>query len=686
MVPDPTLTIRERAIAAHPTAWHGHQLRDVLVALGYDVDVPWQDLPREQRDWILYTEETPFVPVHSRLTLDEARAAIAAGVEPTYSGTYTGARRYVLDTFANTKSASMKRRVAEFLSAAPCPACHGKRLKPEALSVTIAGLDIAQFSELPLEDATTLLETAVAEAADGSGDRSAEQRAATARLGAGLLDRIRPIIDLGLGYLSLDRTTPTLSGGELQRLRLAIQLTSELFGVVYVLDEPSAGLHPQDVHALLGILDGLRERGNSLFVVEHSVDVMRHADWLVDIGPGAGERGGRVLYSGPPDGLAHVEESVTRGYLAGGRGLPPHEPRTLQGRLRLEGVTRNNLRNVSVEIPLHVLTAVTGVSGSGKSSLVSQVLPALVGEHLGRPVRTDEPAPDDDALLLADEPDELEGSVAGDLAGIRRVVSIDQKPIGRTPRSNVATYTGLFDHVRRRFAGTPEAQARGYKPGRFSFNVAGGRCPTCEGEGSVMVELLFLPSVYAECPDCHGTRYQASTLEITWRGLDIAQILALSVEEAREFFEGEFDIMRSLTALHDVGLGYLRLGQPATELSGGEAQRVKLASELQRAQRGDTLYVLDEPTSGLHSADADRLVTHLQSLVDAGNTVVMVELDMRVIAQADHVIDLGPGAGDDGGQVVAAGTPAQVAASSDSVSARFLATALEETAAVAAAE
>ena len=679
MVPDPTLTIRERAIAAHPTAWHGHQLRDVLVALGYDVDVPWQDLPREQRDWILYTDETPFVPVHSRLTLDEARAAIAAGVEPTYSGTYTGARRYVLDTFANTKSASMKRRVAEFLTAAPCPACHGKRLKPEALSVTFEGLDIAQFSQLPLDDLTSLLETAVAEA----DDRSVEKLAATSRLGAGLLDRIRPIIDLGLGYLSLDRTTPTLSGGELQRLRLATQLTSELFGVVYVLDEPSAGLHPQDVHALLGILDGLRERGNSLFVVEHSLDVMRHADWLVDIGPGAGERGGRVLYSGPTDGLDDVEESVTRGYLVGGSGLPPHQPRTPQGRLRLEGVTRNNLRNVSVEIPLHVLTAVTGVSGSGKSSLVSQVLPTLVSEHLGRPVPADEPAPDDDALLLADEPDELEGSVDGDLTGIRRVVNIDQKPIGRTPRSNVATYTGLFDHVRRRFAQTPESQARGYKPGRFSFNVAGGRCPTCEGEGSVMVELLFLPSVYAECPDCHGTRYQSSTLEITWRGLNIAQILALSVEEAREFFEGEFDIVRSLTALVDVGLGYLRLGQPATELSGGEAQRVKLASELQRAQRGDTLYVLDEPTSGLHSADADRLVTHLQSLVDAGNTVVMVELDMRVIAQADHVIDLGPGAGDDGGQVVAAGTPAEVAASADSASARYLATALEEAAAAA---
>ena len=328
----------------------------------------------------------------------------------------------------------------------------------------------------------------------------------------------------------------------------------------------------------------------------------------------------------------------------------------------------------------------TGVSGSGKSSLVSQVLPTLVGEHLGRPIQADEPVPDGDEMLLSDEPEELQGSVAGDLTGVRRVVSIDQKPIGRTPRSNVATYTGMFDHVRRRFAETPEALSRGYKPGRFSFNVAGGRCPTCEGEGSVMVELLFLPSVYTECPDCHGTRYQASTLEILWHGRNIAEILAMSVEEAHEFFEGEFDIMRSLTALIDVGLGYLRLGQPATELSGGEAQRVKLASELQRAQRGDTLYVLDEPTSGLHCADADRLVTHMQTLVDAGNTVVMVELDMRVIAEADHVIDLGPGAGDNGGQVVATGTPAEVSSSSESASARYLAVALEETAAVSEAE
>ena len=720
MVPDPSLTIRERAIASWPTAWHGHQLRDVLVALGYDVDVPWKDLPKEDRDWILYTDETPYVPVHSRLTLSEAQAATAAGVEPTYSGTFVGARRYVLDTFANSKSGSMKRRVAQFLTVAPCPACHGKRLKPQALSVTFEGLDIADLSALPLAELSTLIEEAVERAtgdldgtetagqaldeaarrdavrqrvdAGGSAheaapdvrrtpNHSVEKLAATARLGAELVNRLRPIIDLGLGYLSLSRTTPTLSGGELQRLRLATQLTSELFGVVYVLDEPSAGLHPQDVSALLGILDGLKRRGNSLFVVEHSVDVMRHADWLVDIGPGAGERGGRVVYSGPYEGLAEVEESVTRGYVFGGSGLPHRTPREPQGWLKLEHVMRNNLRDVTISFPLGVFTAVTGVSGSGKSSLVSQALPALLDERQGRADEAeDADDADGDELLLSDEPDELEGEIRGDVNGVRRVVSIDQKPIGRTPRSNVATYTGLFDHVRRRFAETPEARARGYKAGRFSFNVTGGRCPTCKGEGSVMVELLFLPSVYTECPDCHGTRYQSSTLEISWRGRNIAEILAMSVEEAHDFFQGEFDIMRSLTALVDVGLGYLRLGQPATELSGGEAQRVKLASELQRSQRGDTLYVLDEPTSGLHSADSDRLVTHLQTLVDAGNTVVAVELDMRIVAVADHVIDLGPGAGDDGGTVVASGTPAQVASSGAGASAPYLEAALREAA------
>jgi len=709
MVPDPSLTIRERAIASWPTAWHGHQLRDVLVALGYDVDVPWRDLPKEDRDWILYTDETPFVPVHSRLTLSESRAAIEAGVEPSYSGTFVGARRYILDTFANTKSASMKRRVAQFLIAAICPVCDGKRLKPEALSVTFEGFDIAEFSRLPLRELATILSGVVARleelgaassgaaspraasqehvAAGGSSpaaapdvrptlSRAPEKRAAAVQLASGVLQRLRPLVDLGLGYLSLSRTTPTLSGGELQRLRLATQLSSDLFGVVYVLDEPSAGLHPQDVTALLGILDGLKGKGNSLFIVEHSVAVMRHADWLVDIGPGAGEHGGRVLYSGPPDGLADIEESVTRGYLFGGRGLPLRTPREARSWLCLENVTRNNLHDLTVDIPLGVFTVVTGVSGSGKSSLVTQALPSLLGDRLGRAVPADD-EPVSDESLLADAPGRLDGRVAGPVTGVRRLIVIDQRPIGRTPRSNVATYTGLFDHVRRRFADTPEARSRGYKPGRFSFNVAGGRCPTCEGEGSVMVELLFLPSVYTECPDCHGARYEASTLEVTWRGRTIADVLSMSVEEANLFFVGDEEITRSLAALSDVGLDYLRLGQPATELSGGEAQRVKLAAELQRAQRGDTLYVLDEPTSGLHCADTDRLVAHLQTLVDAGNTVVAAELDMRVVAVADHVIDLGPGAGDAGGTVVAAGTPAYVADKGVGASAGYLAAALQ---------
>lgn len=685
MVPDPSLTIRERAIASWPTAWHGHQLRDVLVALGYDVDVPWRDLSKKDRDWILYTDETPSVPVHSRLTLSESKAAIDAGVEPSYSGTFVGARRYILDTFANTKSASMKRRVAQFLTAAICPVCDGKLLKPEALSVTFEGFDVAEFSQLPLRELATILSGVVARvedheatASDGrpSASRAPERRAAEVQLASGVLQRLRPLVDLGLGYLSLSRTTPTLSGGELQRLRLATQLSSDLFGVVYVLDEPSAGLHPQDVAALLQILDGLKGRGNSLFIVEHSVAVMRHADWLVDIGPGAGEHGGRVLYSGPPDGLAGVTESVTREYLFGGRGLPLRTPREARGWLRLENVTRNNLHDLTVDIPLGVFTAVTGVSGSGKSSLVSQALPSLLGDRLGLAVRADD-EPVSDESLLADAPGHLEGRVTGPVTGVQRLVVIDQRPIGRTPRSNVATYTGLFDHVRRRFADTPEARSRRYKPGRFSFNVAGGRCPTCEGEGSVMAELLFLPSVYTECPDCHGTRYKASTLEVTWRGRTIADVLSMSVEEASLFFVGDEEITRSLAALSDVGLDYLRLGQPATELSGGEAQRVKLATELQRAQRGDTLYVLDEPTSGLHCADTDRLVAHLQTLVDAGNTVVAAELDMRVVAVADHVIDLGPGAGDTGGTVVAAGTPAHVADQGVGASAGYLAAALQ---------
>lgn len=717
MVPDPTLTIRERAIASWPPAWQGQNQRDILVSMGYDVDAPWQELPAEDRDWILFTEERPTVPVYAGLTPAQTRQARDEGWEPSYQGTFVGARRYVLDTFAGTKSAIVKRRVSQFVTSAPCATCHGKRIKAEALAVTFEGLDIAELSGLPLEQVAQIAERALSEdwtpverpaddrldkakrdastrrrvAAGGSAHASApdvrrtpnlsvEKQAAARRLAAELLERLQPMIDLGLGYLSMDRATPTLSGGELQRLRLATQLSSKLFGVVYVLDEPSAGLHPRDLDALLGILHGLKRRGNSVFVVEHSLPVIGAADWLVDIGPGAGEQGGRVLYSGVPGGLANVADSVTRRYLFARAAPATGRLREPRGWLRLEAVRRNSLRDVSVSFPLGCLTAVTGISGSGKSSLVSQALPTLVRARLGRPEPetsgADEPPADDVDLLLTGDQGSVHGRIEHGLDGVSRVVSIDQKPIGRTPRSNVATYTGLFDHVRRLFAATPEARRRDYKAGRFSFNVASGRCPTCEGEGFVMVELLFMPSVYAPCPDCHGSRYQDSTLEITWRDRNVAEILAMSVEEAFAFFKGQDDVLRSLAALRDVGLGYLRLGQPATELSGGEAQRVRLASELQRTHRGSTLYVLDEPTAGLHPADSDRLLAHLQGLVDAGNTVVMVELDMRVVAQADHVVDLGPGAGADGGRVVAAGTPQQVARESASSTAPYLRAAL----------
>ncbi|MBA3452032.1 MAG: ATP-binding cassette domain-containing protein, partial [Deltaproteobacteria bacterium] len=483
------------------------------------------------------------------------------------------------------------------------------------------------------------------------------------------------LLDLGLGYLSLDRSTPTLSPGELQRLRLATQVRSNLFGVVYVLDEPSAGLHPADTEALLTALDRLKASGNSLFVVEHELDVIRHADWIVDVGPAAGEHGGRILYSGPPAGLAKIDASQTRRHLFGPQHLPVRSPRVPAGWLELTGVTRNNLHGLDVAFPLGMFTSVTGVSGSGKSSLVSQALVELVAAQLGHEIATDD-----------DDTDELErtvvapvgGRVTG-LAGVKRLVRVDQKAIGRTPRSNLATYTGLFDHVRKLFASTKAARAHRYDAGRFSFNVAKGRCEHCEGEGFVFVEMLFLPSVYTPCPVCEGTRYNAKTLAITYRGKSIADVLGMTVDAAYDFFSEEPAIHRALHVVREVGLGYLRLGQPATELSGGEAQRIKLATELQRAQRGDTLYVLDEPTTGLHPADVERLVAQLDGLVVAGNTVIVVEHDMRVVAGSDWVIDVGPGAGEEGGHIVAAGPPAQVAKVSASKTAGYLARFLANT-------
>ncbi|WP_133499773.1 excinuclease ABC subunit UvrA [Cognatilysobacter terrigena] len=706
MVPDPTLSIRERAIASWPPAWHGQNLRDILVTLGYDVDRPWKDLPKKDRDWILFTEETPTVPVYPGFTPAETRAALKRKTEPAYMGTFMGARRYVLHTFATTQSALMKRRVGRHLTGTLCPVCDGKRLKREALSVTFAGLDIGELSQLSFDRLVDVLrpvaeghfDRAASSRADHRGaeatkrDRarrkaagasahdaapdihrtptmSEEKRIAAQRIAADLVARIGTLRSLGLGYLAMDRATPTLSPGELQRLRLATQIRSQLFGVVYVLDEPSAGLHPADSEALFEALVQLRDSGNSIFVVEHDLDTMRSADWLVDVGPNAGERGGEVLYSGVPAGLESVATSETARYLFDRVPAPSRVRRDPTGWLELRDVHRNNLHGLDARIPLGVLTAVTGVSGSGKSSLISQALVELTCAYLGHEPEDDEPEVEDGPSVVQ----RTRGHLGGDIEAVRRLVRVDQKPIGRTPRSNLATYTGLFDHVRKLFAATPDARRRRFDAGRFSFNVAKGRCETCEGEGFVSVELLFMPSVYAPCPTCHGARYNEATLKVQWNGKNIAEVLALNVEDACDFFVDEPAVLRPLQLLRDIGLGYLRLGQPATELSGGEAQRIKLATELQRSTRGRGLYVLDEPTTGLHAADVDRLMAQLHGLVDAGNTVVLVEHEMRVVAQSDWVIDIGPGAGEEGGQLVACGPPADVAASTKSRTAPYLA-------------
>ena len=667
MVPDPSLTIRERAVAAWPQAWGGQNQRDILVSLGYDVDVPWRDLPQKTRDWILFTDEQPQVPVYPGYSPEQTQRALKYKEPPNYLGTFTGVRRYVLHTFATTQSALMKKRVAQYLLSTECPTCHGKRLQQAALAVKFAGLDITDMQRLPLKRLAALLAPFAAGRGLGPAEAEAPEKAiVTQRIAADLGARLAVLLDLGLGYLDLERSTPTLSPGELQRLRLATQLYSNLFGVVYVLDEPSAGLHPADTEALLTALAALKKAGNSLFVVEHNLAVVRQADWLVDVGPAAGRHGGRVLYSGPPAGLRDVPASVTRRYLfADGPPTLP-APRPAAGWLQLRNVTRHNLQGLDVEVPLGVLTAVTGVSGSGKSTLVSQVLVELVLAALGQQLPEadeadplEQPAPETTGGYLASRSGPASGS--NGLGGIGRLVQVDQQPIGRTPRSNLATYTGLFDAVRALFASTPAARQRRYDAGRFSFNVAKGRCPNCQGEGFVMVELLFLPSVYAPCPVCHGARYNPKTLEITYQDKNIADVLNLTVDEAWAFFAEEAPVRRALTTLREVGLGYLRLGQPATELSGGEAQRVKLATELQRAQRGHTLYVLDEPTTGLHPADVERLLLQLRALVAAGHSVVVVEHDLRVIAAADWVLDIGPGAGDEGGRVVVAGPPAVVA-------------------------
>jgi excinuclease ABC subunit A len=664
LVPDPSLSIRDGAIAAWPGAWQGANLRSIVDGLGIDIDKPWRRLRKTDRDWLLYTDEQPAVLIKPE------RDRIDYG----YYGTFWSARKHVRHVLADSTSQRMRDRALRFVRSQPCQDCGGAGLRPEALAVTFAGQSIAELNRMSLHEvADTLRATAQLEDATAAWEstESGERSEVAVRIAQDVVARIDVLLELGLGYLGVGRPSTTLSPGEMQRLRIATQLRSGLFGVVYVLDEPSAGLHPADAEPLLAVLDQLKASGNSLFVVEHDMDVVRRADWVVDVGPGAGERGGRVLYSGPVAGLRSVEESQTARYLFEKFVAGTREVREPTAWLELGGVSRHNLHDLDVAVPLGVLTAVTGVSGSGKSTLVTQVLAAVVRAHLG--------APADDSL--EDSAEGIEGLEAAryevrDVAGLDRVdrlVLVDQRPIGRTPRSNLATYTGLFDAVRRVFAATADAKARGYTASRFSFNVAQGRCETCQGEGTVSVELLFLPGTYAPCPTCHGARYNPETLEITYRGRSIADVLGMTVTDAIDFLGDMPSAARSLATLRDVGLNYLRLGQPATELSGGEAQRIKLATELQRAPRGHTLYLLDEPTSGLHPSDVAILLTQLARLVAAGNTVVVVEHDLDVVASADWVIDLGPGGGEAGGRVIASGPPSTVARADGSVTAPYLA-------------
>lgn len=673
MVPDDSLSISERAVAAWPPAWHGQNLKDMLITLGFNVNKPWRELPKKDRDWILYTDETPHVPVYAGFTSAEVKQAIKKKMAPSYHGNFSSARNYVISTFANTQSALMKKRVAQFMESTLCKVCKGKRLRPESLSVKFENLDIAQMNELPLKELLTIFKPYTQDKTlKKKFPHHPEQQLAAKTIAEDMVSRLEVILELGLSYLTLERTTPTLSPGELQRLRLATQVRSNLFGVIYVLDEPSAGLHPADTEALLRAFQKLKAAGNSLFVVEHEIEVIKAADWIVDVGPKAGEHGGEILYSGHPAGLKSVKNSLTAKHLFS-KISKESRKRSPSGWITINHLTKNNINNLKADFPLGVLTSVTGVSGSGKSTLVTIALVELLSEHLGQKLKVDD-GDDEQSDNPIDRPlvEATKGKLAGDLQMIKRLVQVDQKAIGRTPRSNLATYTGVFDHIRKVFASTKMARLKKFDAGRFSFNVQKGRCDNCQGEGFVMVELLFLPSVYAPCPVCSGTRYKAETLTVKYKDKNIADVLRLTVDEALNFFMDVPSIHHQLSVIQEVGLGYLRLGQPATELSGGEAQRIKLATELGRKNSSPTLYILDEPTTGLHPHDVDKLMHQLQKLVDQGHTVILVEHDMHVVLESDWVIDMGPGAGDEGGDIVVSGPPSKIVKSPRSLTAKYL--------------
>ncbi|QMU72049.1 excinuclease ABC subunit UvrA [Streptacidiphilus sp. P02-A3a] len=643
IIPDEEKTLEEGAIHAwslgHTKEYHLRLIKALAKELGFRTDIPWAGLPQRAKKALLYGHKTQV----------EVRFTNRFGRERSYVTGFEGAVPFVQRRHADSETDSSRERFEGYMREVPCPACHGTRLKPVVLAVTMDGRSIADVAGMSISDCAEFL---------GSMQLTDREKTIAERVLKEVNERLRFLVDVGLDYLSLNRAAGTLSGGEAQRIRLATQIGSGLVGVLYVLDEPSIGLHQRDNHRLIETLVRLRDLGNTLIVVEHDEDTIRTADWVVDIGPGAGEHGGHVVHSGSREGLLANKQSLTGAYLSGRRSIPTPEvrrPVDPQRQITVHGAREHNLRDVDVSFPLGMFTAVTGVSGSGKSTLVNDILYT----HLARELNGARSVPGRHTRVTGT-----------DL--VDKVVHVDQSPIGRTPRSNPATYTGVFDHVRRLFAETTEAKVRGYLPGRFSFNVKGGRCENCAGDGTIKIEMNFLPDVYVPCEVCHGARYNRETLDVHYKGKSIAEVLDMPIEEGLEFFAAVPPIARHLRTLTDVGLGYVRLGQSAPTLSGGEAQRVKLASELQKRSTGRTVYVLDEPTTGLHFEDISKLIKVLTGLVEKGNTVIVIEHNLDVIKTADWVIDMGPEGGNGGGLVVAEGTPEQVAAVGESHTGKFL--------------
>jgi excinuclease ABC subunit A len=642
VVPDPTLSLAEGALQPWNRGISAYWKRLIAaVAEAYDVDAdkPWSKLTKEEKDIFLYGtgDERHHVSYTNRF-----------GRRRSYKVRFEGIVNNLQRRYEETDSETNRERIEGYMAEQPCPACKGARLRPESLAVRVGGLSIAEYSDLSAHVASEWIRSL---------EMTKTERAIARLIVREITERLSFLENVGIGYLSLARSARTLSGGEAQRIRLATQIGSHLVGVMYVLDEPSIGLHQRDNEKLIATLDRLRDLGNTVIVVEHDEGTMMAADHLVDLGPGAGEHGGYVIAAGTPAEVKKDPSSLTGQYLSGKKRIEvPEERRSPSGTLVVRGAREHNLKDVDVMIPLGVFCCVTGVSGSGKSTLVNETLHHAVANRLHQ------------AKLRPGAHDGIDG-----LSQIDKIINIDQSPIGRTPRSNPATYTGVFDHIRQLFTQTQESRARGYKPGRFSFNVKGGRCEVCKGDGQIKIEMHFLPDVYVPCEQCHGKRYNRETLEVRFKGKSVADVLEMSVEEAVTFFENVPKIARRLRTLHDVGLDYIRLGQPATTLSGGEAQRIKLATELSKVATGDTLYILDEPTTGLHFADVQRLLDVLGRLVDAGNSVVVIEHNLDVIKTADWLVDLGPEGGEAGGEIVATGTPEEVAAVAGSYTGRFLA-------------